>query len=159
VIRKYLEKMTGVSASQMTRLIAQYRGGGRIERRAAARNRFALKYTRQDIALLAGVDLAHERLSGPATCRILKREWEVFGKAEYERLAGISSSHLYNLRSGGAYRKHAGRWETTRSSRVAIGERRRPDSQGRPGYLRVDTVHQGTARNRRACITSIPWIR
>jgi len=26
---------------------------------------------------------------------------------------------------------------------VAIGERRRPDPQGRPGYLRVDTVHQG----------------
>jgi hypothetical protein len=25
---------------------------------------------------------------------------------------------------------------------VAIGERRRPDPQGRPGYLRVDTVHQ-----------------
>jgi transposase InsO family protein len=26
---------------------------------------------------------------------------------------------------------------------VPIGERRRPDPQGRPGYLRVDTVHQG----------------
>jgi hypothetical protein len=26
---------------------------------------------------------------------------------------------------------------------VAIGERRKPDPQNRPGYLRVDTVHQG----------------
>jgi hypothetical protein len=26
---------------------------------------------------------------------------------------------------------------------VNIGERRRPDAQGRPGYLRIDTVHQG----------------
>jgi transposase InsO family protein len=26
---------------------------------------------------------------------------------------------------------------------VGIGERRRPDPQGRPGYVRVDTVHQG----------------
>ena len=26
---------------------------------------------------------------------------------------------------------------------MAIGERRRPDPQGRPGHLRVDTVHQG----------------
>jgi len=26
---------------------------------------------------------------------------------------------------------------------VHIGERRRPDPQGKPGYLRVDTVHQG----------------
>ena len=27
--------------------------------------------------------------------------------------------------------------------KVAIGERRRPRPEGRPGYLRVDTVHQG----------------
>ena len=26
---------------------------------------------------------------------------------------------------------------------VAIGERRKPEPGGRPGYLRVDTVHQG----------------
>jgi hypothetical protein len=26
---------------------------------------------------------------------------------------------------------------------VSIGERRRPEANGRPGYLRVDTVHQG----------------
>jgi hypothetical protein len=26
---------------------------------------------------------------------------------------------------------------------VTIGERRKPDPQGRPGYLRIDTVHQG----------------
>ena len=26
---------------------------------------------------------------------------------------------------------------------MTIGERRRPDPQGQPGYLRVDTVHQG----------------
>jgi len=26
---------------------------------------------------------------------------------------------------------------------VSIGERRKPDPQGRPGFLRVDTVHQG----------------
>ncbi len=30
-----------------------------------------------------------------------------------------------------------------RPTQVAIGERRWPDPQGRPGYLRVDTVHQG----------------
>ena len=32
---------------------------------------------------------------------------------------------------------------TTRPATVAIGERRRPDPQGQPGYLRVDTVHPG----------------
>lgn len=143
VIRAYLEKMTGLSVSQMTRLIEQYRCRGRIERRAGDRNRFTSKYTRQDIALLAEVDLAHERRSGPATCRILKREWEVFGKKEYERLAGISGSHLYNLRSRREYREKAGIWKKTRATTVSIGERRRPETKGLPGYLRLDTVHQG----------------
>jgi len=31
----------------------------------------------------------------------------------------------------------------TRSTQVRIGERRRPDPQGQPGFLRVDSVHQG----------------
>jgi hypothetical protein len=31
----------------------------------------------------------------------------------------------------------------TRPTTVAIGERRCPDPQGQPGYLRIDTVHQG----------------
>jgi transposase InsO family protein len=34
-------------------------------------------------------------------------------------------------------------FEPTRPSAVSIGERRKPDPQGRPGFLRVDTVHQG----------------
>jgi hypothetical protein len=34
-------------------------------------------------------------------------------------------------------------FEPTRPSAIAIGERRRPDPHGRPGFLRVDTVHQG----------------
>jgi hypothetical protein len=32
---------------------------------------------------------------------------------------------------------------------VTIGERRCPDPQGQPGYLRVDTVHQGDAPARK----------
>jgi hypothetical protein len=35
------------------------------------------------------------------------------------------------------------RVEPTRATAVSIAERRRPDPRGRPGYLRVDTVHQG----------------
>src|ERR1019366_8622289 len=35
-------------------------------------------------------------------------------------------------------------WSTkARAMQVAIGERRAPQPEGRPGYLRVDTVHQG----------------
>jgi transposase InsO family protein len=89
------------------------------------------------------VDRAHERLSGPATRRILKREYAEFGNRKFMRLAEISVAHLYNLRNSAAYRKVAAVFVPTRPSPVSIAERRRPDPRGEPGYLRVDTVHQG----------------
>ena len=61
------------------------------------RHRFPTRYTRADIELLAQVDEAHETLSGPATRRILEREFRDYGKPEFERLAAISNGHLYNL--------------------------------------------------------------
>ncbi len=33
--------------------------------------------------------------------------------------------------------------QKTQSRQIPIGERRKPDPKGKPGYLRVDTVHQG----------------
>ena len=142
-IRAYLGKVTGVSMPQMTRLIRKYRQEGVVEEVAYRRRRFPIKYTHRDVALLAEVDRAHDWLSGPATVHILKRECEQFRKTEYARLAKISVAHLYNIRRSARYRKVAAKWEPTRPSAVAIGERRRPDPQGRPGFLRIDTVHQG----------------
>src|SRR5205807_4902499 len=107
------------------------------------RRRFSVRYTPEDIALLAAVDRAHERLSGPATRHILQREYEQYGNQQYERLAKISVAHLYNLRASARYRNQAAVFEPTRPSATAIGERRKPDPRGRPGFLRVDTVHQG----------------
>jgi hypothetical protein len=71
------------------------------------------------------------------------REYRRYGKCEYQRLAAISVSHLYNLRQQPRYRERRLHYVKTRPTAVAIGERRRPDPRGRPGYLRVDTVHQG----------------
>ncbi len=142
-IRAYLSKVTGLSLPQMTRLIRQYSQEGVVKPVAYRRQRFPVIYTRQDIAVLAKVDRAHEWLNGAATVRILKREYEEFEHTEFVRLAELSVSHLYNLRRSVPYRKLAAQWEPTRPSAVAIGERRKPDPQGRPGFLRVDTVHQG----------------
>lgn len=89
------------------------------------------------------MDEAHETLSGPATCKILEREYQLYKQDEYERLAGISVAHLYRLRRRRAYRQRRLRFTNTRPTAVSIGERRRPNPQGQPGYLRVDTVHQG----------------
>lgn len=60
-----------------------------------------------------------------------------------ERLAGISVAHLYNLHRQRRYRERRLSYSKTRPTTVTIGERRRPDPQGRPGHIRVDTVHQG----------------
>ncbi len=143
VIRAYLRKVTGLSLPQITRLIRAYLQTGAFKSIAYQRHRFPKKYTAADIALLAEVDRAHERLSGPATRRIMEREYGKYGKKEFARLAEISVAHLYNLRRTAAYRKRAAVFEPTRPTTIAIGERRKPDPQGRPGYLRVDTVHQG----------------
>jgi hypothetical protein len=143
MIRRYASRIAGLSLPQMTRLIRSYRQTGVVELKPSRRRRFPGKYTDRDIALLAEVDGAHERLSGPATQRILKREHEQYGKAEYARLAGISVSHIYNLRGSLKYRRQATVFEPTRPSVIHIGERRRPEPNGQPGFLRVDTVHQG----------------
>ena len=143
LLRRYVAKMTGLSRAQVTRLIARYGAHGEIAPVMYRRHRFAQRYTRADIELLATVDEAHQTLSGPATRRILQREYRDYGKPEYERLAAISVSHLYNLRQQPRYRERRLSYTKTRPTAVSIGERRRPDPQGRPGYLRLDTVHQG----------------
>jgi|SRR5450432_1233721 transposase InsO family protein len=143
LLRGYIGKTTGLSRAQLTRLIGQYLATGKIEERGYCRRRFPSRYTREDIELLAVVDEAHETLSGPATQKILYREFHEYGQSEYKRLAHLSVAHLYNLRKTGTYRKRRVVYQGTRPTAVSIGERRKPDPQGRPGYLRVDTVHQG----------------
>jgi len=143
LLRRYMAKMTGLSRAQVTRLIGQYLATGKVEERGYCRRRFPSRYTRRDIELLADVDVAHETVSGPATQKILYREFHEFGEPEYERLACLSVGHLYNLRKTGVYRKRRIVYQATRPTAVSIGERRKPDPQNRPGYLRVDTVHQG----------------
>jgi len=143
LIRRYMRKMTGISASQLTRLIAQFRSSGHVRIQPYQRHRFPTKYTREDQLLLADVDNANERLSGKATVAIFKREYNLFGKNKFQRLSKISVAHLYRLRQSSFYRNHTLTIEKTKPSSSQYGERRRPDPQGKPGYIRVDTVHQG----------------
>ena len=143
LVRRYVAKMTGLSRAQVARLIGCYQQSGQVILRAYRRHRFPQRYTRADIELLAAVDEAHETLSGPATRKILERERHEFHDQRYKRLARLSVAQLYRLRKSRTYRQRRVAYQPTRPTQVAIGERRRPDPQGRPGYLRVDTVHQG----------------
>lgn len=142
-IRKYLAQMTGYSDAQITRLILKKKRFGKVFLAGTRRHSFPKTYTPDDIALLIKTDSAHDRLSGPATRRIFKREYEIFGNKEYIRLKDISSSHIYNLRGRKQYVSNIKFFVKTKPCKMSIGERRKPDNQGRLGYLRVDTVHQG----------------
>ena len=143
ILRVYLAQMTGLSRAQVTRLISGYRETGQVVLAPYERKRFPTIYTATDVELLAYVDRAHGNLSGPATKRILEREHNEYGQAAYQRLAGISVPHLYRLRNTENYRKRNTSYQPTRPTPIPIGERRKPQPQGKPGYLRVDTVHQG----------------
>ena len=144
-VREFLGKATGLSRAQVTRLIGQYRTTGRVEDRRAANSgrSFQRVYTAADIRLLAVADEIGGQLCGPAACEVLRRQYEVFGDTRFERLSRLSPSHLYNLRRSKTYRARRTTVEHTRPTTVRIGERRRPDPGGKPGYVRVDTVHQG----------------
>jgi transposase InsO family protein len=149
LVRRYLARMTGLSRAQVTRLITAYGKTGRVKAAAYQRSKFATRYTSADVTLLAYVDKAHGNLSGPATRRILEREYAEYGQAAYQRLAAISVAHLYRLRNSEGYRKRNASYQPTRPTPIPIGERRKPQPHGSPGYLRIDTVHQGDQDGRK----------
>ena len=145
LVRRFLEKATGFSEAQMDRLIAQHRrtGGIRDHRRKPPAKPFPRRYTAYDAALLAEVDEAFGQLSGPATKAVLWRMCHVHGDERFERLAGISNGHIYNLRKSRTYRTGRLTFRETRSTPASFGVRRKPQPHGQPGFLRVDTVHLG----------------
>ncbi len=143
LILSFLQKVSGYSRIQIKRLVRQYCKTGHIRRRQRTSKGFSRYYTDEDIRLLARTDELHGTLSGPTTKKLCERAWKVFGQQEYQRLADISVAHLYNLRRSKPYRRLRHHFEKTRPKPSSIGERRKPHPEGRPGYIRVDTVHQG----------------
>jgi len=143
MIRRYIEKVSGYSRAQVSRLIRQYNQQGRLRKAHYKKHRFPMKYTLTDIALLARTDELHDCLSGPAAKKIMEREWAVYGHSDFRNISQISVAHLYNLRRSHLYRSINRRYTKTKPAVVKIAERARPDPGGRPGYIRVDTVHQG----------------
>jgi len=142
-VKTYIRKMTGFSDAQATRLFKKKKKGLVKVKPTENKSSFPTVYTNDDILLIGETDLNHGRLSGPATRAIFKREF-AFGHEKFIRLKDISVSHLYNLRQSFKYLKKVGRNLTkTAPTRINIGKRRKPEPNGKPGYIRVDTVHQG----------------
>ena len=143
IIRSFIRQMTNYSDAQLDRLIKQKKQFGKIFINQSRHQKFKKIYTTEDILLLAEVDKAHNCLSGPATRTIMAREHRIFNKLEFIRLQNISVAHIYNLRSTRRYQSNTLFWKKTRGTPTNIGERRKPQPQGQPGYIRIDTVHQG----------------
>lgn len=144
VLFDYLQRLTGYSRQHLSRLLAQYRDTKSLRPRArVSRTSFAHQYLPADVLLLAELDRLHDTLSGPATKVLAQRAYLRFGDARYARLAAISVSHLYNLRASTTYRQQRLVWQKTRPSPITIGIRKAPAPHGLPGYIRIDTVHQG----------------
>jgi hypothetical protein len=144
IVLDYMEKITGRSRVQIKRLIRKKKKVGRIKLSIVKKNTFPLRYNIGDIARLIETDNAHGRLSGPATKRILERQYLTFGKLEYEKIYHISIPHIYNIRNNSRqYKSNILFISHTQAVNRNIGERRKPYPEGKPGYLRVDSVHQG----------------
>lgn len=145
VLLRYLHKLSGYSRAQLTRLVGRWASGeSLLKRYRAPAHAFAQRYTPQDVALLMELDRAMGTLSGPATVCVPPRQYEIFGDARFERLATISVGHLYNLRASASYRDRRRVQTRTRpAAAITIGVRRAPAPEGRPGFIRIDSVHQG----------------
>lgn len=144
-VLKYILKVVGLSAVHLKRLIKKKKDCGilALSENWGRKNTFKITYGPADIALLVKVDNAHNRLNGPATKKILISEWKDYGKAEFANLKNISVSRIYGLRKTRQYISHSTTFIDTDPAQRNIGERRKPDPQGKPGFLRVDSVHQG----------------
>lgn len=142
-VRIYIRRMTGYSDAQLDRFIAQKKRIGRVTKKERTQPTFPRVYTTEDIALIAEVDSAEDRRTGGALKQTLFDMFHVYGDARFARLANISISHLYNLRGTNIYQTHAFTYTKTRHAAVCIGIRKKPRPNGKPGYIRVDSVHQG----------------
>ena len=152
---RFVIKVAGYSREQVFRLVRQYVETGRVERRRSRGRPFAQRYTAADRRLLAVMDERHNTPNGLAMKKLCERAHRVFGQAEFERLAGISVAHLYNLRRSLAYLRQRTTLEKTRPSPSVIGERRKPRPQTSLGEIIAPSNTSGSKAARDLAFRSI----
>lgn len=60
LVRLYLARVTGLSRAQVSRVVGLYARGEPVKPARYRRHRFATRYTKQDVELLAEIDQAHQ---------------------------------------------------------------------------------------------------
>jgi hypothetical protein len=143
VVRRYLALYGGYTESHIDHLIARYRLDGRIVRKERTQPEFERVYTSVDIGLLADVAEGYQHQNGRALKEVCREMYAVYNDDRFERLANLSVSRLYDLKKTEVFKTKALHYTKTRAAQVPIGERKKPYPEGKPGFLRVDSVHQG----------------
>ena len=143
IIKAYLATVSGYSNAQIDRLVACKRTTGRVCLKERTQPTFPRVYTAEDIALISEVDNAESRRTGGAVKKTLSDMYRVYDDKRFKRLANISVSHLYNLRGTRIYQSRSLTYTKTNPVQRDIGIRKKPQPYGQPGFLRVDSVHQG----------------
>jgi hypothetical protein len=144
LIRQFLVRCTGYGISHTDHLVAEFKRTGRIIRKKRDNGgEFSTFYTARDITLLAEVSEAYFHPNGKALKAILHDMYHIYGDSQFERLSRLSVSRLYDFRKTVPYQNAVLTYTKTRPTATPIGERKKPYPEGKPGYLRVDSVHQG----------------
>ncbi|PIR46457.1 MAG: integrase [Candidatus Vogelbacteria bacterium CG10_big_fil_rev_8_21_14_0_10_45_14] len=143
IVRKYLRLYSGYTESHIDHLISAYAAEGMIRRKKRTQPVFPTTYAGEDIELLAEVAEAYDHQNGRALKEVCREMFAVHGDERFKRLAKISVSRLYDFKQDPRFKEKTLHYTKTRPAPVAIGERKKPYPQGKPGFLRVDSVHQG----------------
>src|SRR3989344_1455126 len=143
IVKRYLMAMSGYSEGQIDKLIARKKNYGRVFLKERTQYTFPRFYTMEDIALLAEVANAYLHQNGKALKKVCHDMFYVYGDIRFEHLSHISVGHLYNFKKTRVYQSRVLHYTKTSPTAVPIGERRKPNPAGKPGSIRVDSVHQG----------------
>lgn len=143
IIKNYIIVMTGYSEGQIDKLIAMKKKFGWVFVRERTQHTFPKKYEATDVALLAETSALLNHPNGKAVKQMMRDMYHLYEDNRFERLQRISISHFYNLRKTNIFRSRMFEYQKTRPVKINIGLRKKPTPYGKPGYLRVDSVHQG----------------
>lgn len=143
IVKTYIKDITGYSDSQIDKLIRKKKIKKTLKPSSRTQNVFKNIYTGNDISILATVSNAYHGQNGHALKKVLREMYTIHKDERFKRLCNISVSHIYNLKKTNIYVSNTLEYTKTQTTKVSIGERRKPEHNNQPGFLRIDSVHQG----------------
>jgi hypothetical protein len=143
VIKNYIVVMTGYSDDQIKKLIRRKKKFGRVFLMERTQHTFPKKYEASEVAVLAEATSLLNHPNGKAVKQMMKDMYHLYEDNRFEHLQHISVSHFYNLRKTNIFQSRMLNYRKTNPVKVNIGIRKKPAPFGKPGYIRVDSVHQG----------------